>query len=220
MFCLKCGQQIPDDSKVCSYCGAVVENATPAAAAPAPKKKSSKAPFNKKILFIIAGVVVAVIALVIVLMCLSKPKRLVKKYMKETEKLEEIAEEFEEKYSIDSEKAMKALDLWTDKMEEAKEKAEDSKVSWEIGDVKKYGKKDAPTKYYKEIVENEKGDKDAVKKTAIVEVVSTVKDKDGNKTKSHKFFLLVKAGGKWYVAETTRGEKLGDALDKWKPSEK
>ncbi len=219
MFCVKCGQQIPDDSKVCSYCGAVIESATPAAA-PAPKKKSSKASFNKKVLFIIAGVVVVVIALVIVLMCLSKPKRIVKKYMKEAEKVAELEEDFDEKYSITSEKAMKALDLWTDKMDEAKEAAEDSKVSWKIGDVKKYGKKDAPTKYYKEIVEDKKGDKDAVKKTAIVEVVSTVKDKDGNKTKSHQFFLLVKTGGKWYLADTTRGEKFGDALDEWKPSEK
>lgn len=29
MFCTKCGKEIPNDSKVCGYCGAVVENDSP-----------------------------------------------------------------------------------------------------------------------------------------------------------------------------------------------
>jgi hypothetical protein len=80
MFCYKCGEAIPDDSKICPKCGTELwkeNNSQPAAGnepegflepeeprepvTPAPHSEAKK-PFPKKIIWIAAGVIVVILA--------------------------------------------------------------------------------------------------------------------------------------------------------------
>lgn len=216
MFCTKCGAQIADGSKFCDKCGAKFEDAAPAAAsAPAAAvtnaveaAKEKAAGMDKKTLLTIAVAAVAAIVLVIIL-CVALtggPKKTVKAYLKATDALSEEVTDLTNKYSIYGEKAQAKLDLDDDD-------DDDDDSSWKITDCKKYGKKDDMTEGIKEYIGSAmKGDDDAVKGSAVVEVTKT--DDDDNETKV--YYTVVKIGGSWYILDSTSSaENMKDVANEW-----
>ena len=132
--------------------------------------------------------------------------------LKKQESIEKEAESFESKYFLFSnKKARKKLDMDTDDDDD-----EDVKSSWKVTKVKKYGKNDDVTDGVKAYVKSSKGDDDAVKGAALVEVTTTVKI-DGEKEKVKTYYCCAKVGGKWYLltANGRTAENINDAAEFW-----
>jgi len=214
MFCTKCGQQVPDDSKICPFCGETFALGAPAPAA-APKAnpieaaKAKASSMDKKTLLTIAvAAAAAVVVLILLIVCLSGgPKKTVKAYLKASEALSEEEDNILNKYSWQGEKAQKALDLYEEPDSEVK-------TSWKISKVKKYGKKDDVTEGIKEYISQMKGDDEKITASAIVQVTTTTKE-DGDKDTSDYFVSVLKIKGNWYILSQGSGENIKDIANKW-----
>ncbi|MCQ2421964.1 MAG: hypothetical protein MJ064_03085 [Lachnospiraceae bacterium] len=168
---------------------------------------------DKKALLIAAIAAVAVIAVVVALILIftGGPKSVVKKYLKEEEKISKKAEAvYSDVYLFANKKALKKLDMDDDDEEE------NAKVTWKITKSKTYGSSSDVTEGVRAFVKARKGDDEKVKAAALVEVTTTVKI-DGDKEKSKEYYCLAKVGGNWYLIKSSgdSAENINDAAEKW-----
>lgn len=193
MFCTKCGQQIPDGSKFCEFCGEKFEEsvqieaeagAEAASSNPVDAIKDSVSDIvngkkNDKQLIIIGAVaVVALLAIFLIFNALfgSSPKKALKNYV-------EGAATFDFKdywnNSLNAKKAQKKLDVYDkddyedayedakDAFEESKEEMKDEdgkiKVKIDVKKVEKIGKSDKEFDWAIELMEDRNDDYDTDK---------------------------------------------------------
>ncbi len=222
MFCTKCGQQVPDGSKVCPFCGNQLAAAAPAQAAPVsqPAPKAAKAGIGKylPIIGIAAAVVVVIVALFLIFS--GGPKSVVREYLKLQEERDEAkAKQNKEVNKIDekldelswkSEKAQKALKLLKD------EDAKTPDYDWKITDSETFSGDDAEFKGFIEILTDQKATTKSVKKMAIVEVKTYDKNNKSDKGE-FVYFVLAKISGDWYIYTVDASSKsIQDAANKYK----
>ena len=246
MFCAKCGQQIPDDSKFCEFCGASFEESagdqgSAANASPVDAIKNNVNDFvngkkNDKQLLIIGAVAVVALLLIFVVVNAvfgSSPKKTLKKYIKGAAEMD-----FKDVWNstLSAKNAQKKLDVYDeddyedaydeakDAFDEAKEEMEDEdvevKVKVDIKDVEKIGKSDREFEWACEWLEDQDYDSDKVKKFAIVKArVKLTYYEDGDKEGTEREtteYLLVKLGGSWYVTDLTSDDLKEYLKDRYK----
>ena len=221
MFCTKCGQQVPDGSKVCPFCGNQLAAAAPAQAAPVsqPAPKAAKAGIGKylPIIGIAAAVVVVIVALFLIFS--GGPKSVVKEYKKLMEdRNEAVAKKNKEVNKIDEklaeldwscEKAQKALKLLKD------ENKKDVEKTWKITDSETFSGDDKEFKGMIAGLTAEGATTKSVKKLAIVEV-KTYDKNDKNDKGTFEYFSLAKIGGSWYILDiNTSAKSIQDAANEF-----
>lgn len=225
MFCTKCGQQVPDGSKVCPFCG----NQLAAGAAPAqapvapvsqPAPKAAKTGIGKYLPIIGIAAAVVVVLVVLFLIFSGGPKSVVKEYMKLAEDRDEaVAKKNKEVNKIDEklndlqwtcEKAQKALKLLKD------EDAKKPDYDWKITDSETFSGDDAEFKGFVDMLSNMKATTKSVKKMAIVEVKTYDKNNKSDKGE-FAYFVLAKISGDWYIYTIDDDSKsIQDAANKYK----
>ncbi len=202
MFCGNCGTQNPDNSPFCAGCGAKLNEAPVAPAAPetdfAPVRRP--APKSKKGLFvgIIAAVVAVAVALVLIF-CLSTPKGVAKKYIKAMEK-----GDFKAVIKL-MPKAMVEENIgdeddqedWIEQTEEYYEKYE-----IELSNIKITDMEDIDEDDLEELQEEFEDEYDLkVKKAKEITIEYDMETTQGEREDVEETLLLVKIGMKWYLAD-------------------
>ena len=200
MFCGNCGTQNPDNAPFCAGCGAKLNEAPVAPAAPetdfAPVRRP--APKSKKGLLvgIIAAVVAVAVALVLIF-CISTPKGVARKYIKAMEKgdakaLLKLMHKDVVKEDIGDKDDQED---WIEEMEEQYEEYEIEYSKMKITDVEDMDEDDL------EDLQDEYEEEYDLKVKAAKEITIEydLETAFGEAEGEEMTLIVVKIGGKWYI---------------------
>lgn len=214
MFCGNCGTQNPDNAPFCAGCGAKLNEAPVAPAAPetdfAPVRRP--APKSKKGLLVgILSAVVAIAVALVLIFCISTPKGAAKKLCKAIEKgnaktiMKLLPKQVKEEAFGDKDDQKEAQEELQEMLDEMLEELEDYDVEFElsVSKVEKVDKDDL-----EDIQETYEDAFDCKVKDAKEVTVKIAINEDGDKDTEKVSIYVIKVGMKWYVDYMSLAEVL------------
>ena len=185
MFCVDCGNEIPDDSNVCPFCGVIIEDGY--------EMQGTKKSMGKY-LFLIAGIVLAAVVVIVAGVLVLKGRSIEKTVEKYSEAVDEEDEKLLYKLMFPNKFRKDAKDLLRDGSNVLEEMNDD------VDDITYIGAEDADEKL-KDRVEEIFDDEDLEIDYDDLKVVNLEIEYKKKKDKDDELYrmLAYSIGNKWYI---------------------